>query len=161
MASMTRGALIGEQLIWSAGSAAGGVYTFNGNRADNNQYNMEGLQFNFISASVVNSAIDTVDAVVSNAPAEYARATTVNATLKGGSNKFHGEYWAAFVNPRLDALRTPFSSPTLQRGPGVTSWRQFADFQRSHQEGQGLLLLFVGAAQQFQFRGHRPKPVFP
>jgi len=128
VASMTRGALIGEQLIWAAGSAAGGVYTFNGNRADNNQYNMEGLQFYFISSSVVNSAIDTVDAVVSNAPAEYARAVTVNATLKGGSNKFHGEFWAAFVNPRLNALRDPFSSPTLQRGPGVTSWREFATF---------------------------------
>jgi len=150
VASMTRGALIGEQLVWSAGSAAGGVYTFNGNRADNNQYNMEGLQFNFISASVVNSAIDTVDAVVSSAPAEYARATTINATLKGGSNEFHGEYWAAFVNPRLDALRTPFSSPTLRRGPGVTSWRQFATFSGPIKKDKAFFFYSWGRPNNFR-----------
>lgn len=125
IASMTRGALLGEQMIWAAGSAAGGVYGFVGNRADMNQYNVEGMQYNFISASVSNNIIEEVSTVLSNAPAEYARPVTLNATLKSGTNDYHAEYWMAGVNPCLNALRSPFSPARASRAPCVTAKRQF------------------------------------
>ena len=125
IASMTRGALLGEQMIWAAGSAAGGVYGFVGNRADMNQYNVEGMQYNFISSSVSNNIIEEVSVVLSNAPAEYARPVTLNATLKSGTNEYHAEYWMAGVNPCLNALRSPFSPARASRAPCVTAKRQF------------------------------------
>ena len=123
--SMSRGALLGEQMIYAPGSAAGGAYIFAGNRPDFNQFNVEGLQYYYISSSFVNTSIDEFSVVLSNANAEYARPVTFNASLKSGSNQYHAEYVRNFANPVLNAVRTPFSSPTARRGPGVTSWRQF------------------------------------
>ncbi len=127
IAPMSRGALIMEQLVWAPGSAAGGVYTYNGNRGDFNQYNIEGLQFNSISATVSASMIQTVDVVLSNASAEYARPTTINATLRSGTNQYHAEYWRDFANPCLNAVRNQFSVGIIppHGGPCATAWRQF------------------------------------
>ena len=113
-------------LQWAPGTASGkSQYQFEGNRADMLQTNVEGLQFYYISGTVAPSSIQDVTAVLTNAPAEYARPETVNATLKSGTNKIHAEYWRAFVNPCLNTTDTPFSRPA--RAPCVTSWRQFFD----------------------------------
>jgi hypothetical protein len=124
--SMTRGALIGEMLQWAPGTASGAsLYQFSGNRADMLQTSMEGFQFNYISTTVGWNAIQDVTAITSNAPAEYARPATINATMRSGTNDLHGEYVRAFVNPCLNAVNTAFSQP--KRAPCGTKWRQFFD----------------------------------
>jgi hypothetical protein len=124
--SMTRGALIGEMLQWAPGTASGeSLYQFSGNRADMLQTTMEGFQFNYISTTVGWNAIQDVTAITSNAPAEYARPATINASMRSGTNQLHGEYVRAFVNPCLNAVNTAFSQP--KRAPCGTRWRQFFD----------------------------------
>ena len=124
--TMTRGALIGEMLQWAPGTASGeSLYQFAGNRADMLQTSMEGFQFNYISTTVGWNAIEDVTAITSNAPAEYARPATINATMRSGTNQLHGEYVRAFVNPCLNATNTAFSQP--KRAPCGTKWRQFFD----------------------------------
>lgn len=126
LVTMSRGAIINEMLQWAPGTASGkSQYQFEGNRPDMLQTNTEGLQFYYISGTVAPSSISDVTAVLTNAPAEYARPETLNVTLKSGTNVLHGEYWRAFVNPCLNSVDTPFSRPA--RAPCVTSWRQFVD----------------------------------
>lgn len=124
--TMTRGALIGEMLQWAPGTASGEtLYQFSGNRADMLQTSLEGFQFNYISTTVGMNAIQDVTAITSNAPAEYARPATINATMRSGTNQLHGEYIRAFVNPCLNVVNSAFSQPA--RAPCGTKWRQFFD----------------------------------
>jgi hypothetical protein len=124
--SMTRGALIGEMLQWAPGTASGEtLYQFSGNRADMLQTSMEGFQFNYISTTVGWNAVQDVTAITSNAPAEYARPATINATMRSGTNQLHGEYVRAFVNPCLNVVNTWFNR--TKRAPCGTKWRQFYD----------------------------------
>lgn len=124
--TMTRGALIGEMLQWAPGTASGeSEYQFSGNRADMLQTSLEGFQFNYISTTVGWNAIQEVTAITSNAPAEYARPATINATMRSGTDDLHGEYTRAFVNPCLNTVNTAFSQPG--RAPCGTKWRQFYD----------------------------------
>jgi Carboxypeptidase regulatory-like domain len=125
IANANRGAGYGgifEQMQWAPGSAAGkAVYQFAGNRPEMMQTNIEGLQFNYISSGVPPSGIGETSAVISNAPAEYARPVTLNATLKSGTDSLHGLVVTDFTNACLDAVKTPFSQP--QRAPCTTQWR--------------------------------------
>ena len=124
--TMSRGAILGEMMVWMPGSASGDkTYGYMGQRPEMMQANIEGLQYYFISSSVNFVGIQDISTITSNAPAEFARPVTLNATLKSGTNKFHSSYILVFVNPCLNATKSPFSQ--AQHGPCTSSFRQFFD----------------------------------
>jgi len=63
--------------------------------------------------------------VVEMAPAEYARATTVEATVKSGSNRLNGSVSAYYINPCVNATNSPFS--TSPHGRCTSGWKNFYD----------------------------------
>ncbi len=124
--TMSRGAILGEMMVWMPGSASGDkTYGYMGQRPEMMQANIEGLQYYFISSSVNFVGIQDISTITTNAPAEFARPVTLNATLRSGTNQFHGSYIRAFVNPCFNATKSPFSQ--AEHGPCTTSFRQFAD----------------------------------
>lgn len=125
--TMSRGAILGEMMVWMPGSASGDkTYGYMGQRPEMMQANIEGLQYYFISSSVNFAGIQDISTILSNAPAEFARPVTLNATLKSGTNQFHGSYIRVFVNPCFNATKSPFSQ--ANHGPCATSFRQFFEF---------------------------------
>lgn len=113
-----------DPLTWVPGSASGNaIYSFAGNRPSMQQANLEGMQHDQYSLKPPTSAISEVNVILSNAPAEYARPVTMDATFKSGTNRLTGEFMANFVNPCTDARSSPFNNPSYP--PCKTQWRFF------------------------------------
>lgn len=120
----TRAGYTYDALTWTPGAASGrGIYSFAGNLPSMQQTNLEGVQHDQYVIRVPSSAIAEVNVVMSNAPAEYARPVTMDATFRSGNNRLTGEFWANFVNPCTNARNTPFSQPTSWSCK--TEWRFF------------------------------------
>ena len=111
-----------DQLEWAPASAAGQtIYSIAGNLPSMEQTNLEGVQHSQFRIVTPPSAIGEVSVVMSNAPAEYARPVTMDATFRGGSNRFTGEYWMDLKNPCTDARNDPFTRPPTW--PCPSNWR--------------------------------------
>jgi len=118
----TRAGYVFDQLMWTSGSSSGtgGWTIFGGVRQAQQHTTIEG-------ASVANNArppinaVGELTAILSNAPAEYARPVTLNASFRSGTNQFHGEWQEDFLSGRLDAVKTPFFSGPRQ--PAAPIWR--------------------------------------
>ena len=128
------------------GARALNQFVANGTRTAQNDYLLDGIDNNSNSVDFLDGEADVVkppvDAIAefkvmtSNFPAEFGRAggAIVNATLKSGSNTFHGSGWEFFRNDALDAY-SYFSNPATQKKPelrqnqfGATAgWRIFKD----------------------------------
>ncbi len=97
------------------GNAASGAFTANGNRPAQNNYMLDGIDNNSDTVDFLNGTnyvvLPPVDAVqefkveTSGFSAEYGRsgAAVLNATIKSGTNNFHGAAWEFFRNDKLDA----------------------------------------------------------
>jgi hypothetical protein len=97
------------------GNAASGAFTANGNRPAQNNYMLDGIDNNSDTVDFLNGTnyvvLPPVDAVqefkveTSGFSAEYGRsgAAVLNATIKSGTNQFHGAAWEFFRNDKLDA----------------------------------------------------------
>src|SRR6266550_710015 len=97
------------------GNAASGAFAANGNRPAQNNYLLDGIDNNSDTVDFLNGTnfvvLPPVDAVAefkvqtSGFSAEYGRsgAAVLNATIKSGSNEFHGAVWEFFRNDKLDA----------------------------------------------------------
>src|SRR5712672_365229 len=97
------------------GNAASGAFAANGLRPAQNNYLLDGIDNNSDTVDFLNGTnfvvLPPVDAIqefkvqTTNFSAEYGRsgAAVLNATIKSGTNSFHGAGWEFFRNDKLDA----------------------------------------------------------
>jgi len=97
------------------GNAASGAFSANGSRPAQNNYMLDGIDNNSDTVDFLNGTnyvvLPPVDAIqefkvqTSDFSAEYGRsgAAVLNATIKSGTNNFHGTGWEFFRNDALDA----------------------------------------------------------
>jgi Carboxypeptidase regulatory-like domain len=97
------------------GNAASGAFAANGNRPAQNNYMLDGIDNNSDTVDFLNGTnfvvLPPVDAIqefkvqTSGFSAEFGRsgAAVLNATIKSGTNQFHGALWEFFRNDKLDA----------------------------------------------------------
>src|SRR5580704_9099364 len=97
------------------GNAASGAFSANGLRPAQNNYLLDGIDNNSDTVDFLNGTnfvvLPPVDAVeefkvqTSDFSAEFGRsgAAVLNATIKSGTNEFHGDVWEFFRNDHLDA----------------------------------------------------------
>ncbi|HXJ85413.1 MAG TPA: TonB-dependent receptor [Candidatus Binatia bacterium] len=97
------------------GNAATGAFSANGFRPAQNNYMLDGIDNNSDTVDFLNGTnfvvLPPVDAIqefkvqTTNFSAEFGRsgAAVLNATIKSGTNQFHGSAWEFFRNDKLDA----------------------------------------------------------
>jgi hypothetical protein len=97
------------------GNASTGAFSANGFRPAQNNYMLDGVDNNSDTVDFLNGTnfvvLPPVDAVqefkvqTTDFSAEYGRsgAAVLNATIKSGTNQFHGDVWEFFRNDKLDA----------------------------------------------------------
>jgi Carboxypeptidase regulatory-like domain/TonB dependent receptor len=97
------------------GNAASGAFAANGNRPAQNNYMLDGIDNNSDTVDFLNGtnyvvlppleAIQEFKVQTSGFSAEFGRsgAAVLNATIKSGTNSFHGAAWEYFRNDTLDA----------------------------------------------------------
>src|SRR5579862_8603431 len=97
------------------GNASSGAFTANGNRPAQNNYMLDGVDNNSDTVDFLNGTnfvvLPPVDAIqefkveTSDFSAEYGRSggAVLNATIKSGTNSFHGAVWEFLRNDKLDA----------------------------------------------------------
>jgi len=88
----------------------GGRPLINGNREQANNFMLDGMDNNQVSDNLLGytpapDAIQEFNLITNNAPAEFGNfeGGIVNATIKSGSNAFHGDIWEFFRNDVLNA----------------------------------------------------------
>src|SRR5213594_2840119 len=97
------------------GNAANGAFAANGLRPAENNYLVDGIDNNSDTVDFLNGtnyvvlppldAIEEFKVQTSDFSAEFGRsgAAVLNATIKSGTNSFHGAVWEFFRNDKLDA----------------------------------------------------------
>ncbi len=88
----------------------GGRPLINGNREQANSFLLDGMDNNQVSDNLLGytpapDAIEEFNLITSNASAEFGSfmGGIVNATIKSGTNSFHGDLWEFFRNDVLNA----------------------------------------------------------
>jgi hypothetical protein len=111
------------------GNAASGAFSANGERPAQNNYLLDGIDNNSDNVDFLNGtnyvilpppdAIEEFKVQTSDYSAELGRAAgaVLNATVKSGTNQFHGDAWEFFRNDKLDAANWfEDNSPTPTKG---------------------------------------------
>src|SRR4051794_22327352 len=108
---------------FTEGSRGGGQPLVNGNRAQANNYRLDGVdanesQDNGIAYAPNVDAIQEFKLITTNPPAEYGNAmgAIVNTSMKSGTNTFHGNVFEFLRNDHLDS-NTWFGNATGQPRP--------------------------------------------
>jgi hypothetical protein len=102
---------------------AGGNFSVNGTRGDQNNFILDGVDNNSNDNGDV-AVLSSPDAIAefkiqtSNYSSEFGRSggAVINATTKSGGNQFHGSAWEFLRNDALDA-RGYFESPDQPKAP--------------------------------------------
>jgi Carboxypeptidase regulatory-like domain len=88
----------------------GGRPLINGNREQANNFLLDGMDNNQVSDNLLGytpapDAIQEFNLITNNAPAEFGNfmGGIVNATIRSGTNSFHGDVWEFFRNDKLNA----------------------------------------------------------
>ncbi len=88
----------------------GGRPLINGNREQSNNFLLDGMDNNQVSDNLLGytpapDAIEEFNLITNNAPAEFGNfeGGIINATIKSGTNSFHGDVWEFFRNDVLNA----------------------------------------------------------
>jgi hypothetical protein len=117
------------------GNAATGAFAANGSRPAQNNYLLDGVDNNSDTVDFLNGTnfvvLPPVDAIeefkveTSGFSAQYGRsgAAVLNATIKSGTNEFHGAAWEFFRNDKLDAAN--FFENARQVPKGALHQNQF------------------------------------
>src|SRR5215470_6376536 len=91
-------------------TASGGRPYINGNREQSNNFILDGMDNNQVSDNLLAvtpspDAIQEFNLITSNASAEFGnfQGGIVNASIKSGTNRFHGDVWEFFRNDVLNA----------------------------------------------------------
>jgi hypothetical protein len=110
----------------------GGRPLINGNREQANNFMLDGMDNNQVSDNLLGytpapDAIQEFNLITSNAPAEFGNfeGGIVNATIKSGSNTYHGDVWEFFRNDILNAnsWSNKLVTPVLPRS--TLRWNMF------------------------------------
>ncbi len=124
----------------------------NGNREQANNFMLDGMDNNQVSDNLLGytpapDAIQEFNLITSNAPAEYGNfeGGIVNATIKSGTNKFHGDVWEFFRNNVLNANSW---SNNLNVDPNTGLW---APLPGLHCAGMSLAAQGVGRFLRIDF----------
>jgi len=123
------------------GNAASGAFAANGLRPAQNNYLLDGIDNNSDTVDFLNGTnfvvLPPVDAIqefkvqTTNFSAEFGRsgAAVLNATIKSGTNAWHGAAWEFFRNDKLDAAdyfeRNVASDGTTTTRKGQLNLNQF------------------------------------
>ncbi len=101
---------------------SGGRPYINGNREQSNNFILDGMDNNQTSDNLLAvtpspDAIQEFNLITSNAPAEFGnfQGGIINASIKSGTNRFHGDIWNFFRNDVLNAnqWRTNSTVPAM------------------------------------------------
>src|SRR5438876_3076322 len=91
-------------------TASGGRPFINGNREQSNNFILDGMDNNQVSDNLLGytptpDAIQEFNLITNNAPAEFGNfmGGIVSATLKSGTNSFHGNVWEFLRNDKFNA----------------------------------------------------------
>jgi hypothetical protein len=164
-------------------SGTGGQPLVNGNRAQANNYRLDGMdsnesQDNGTGFSPNVDAIQEFKLITTNAPAEYGNSmgAIVNTSLKSGTNQYHGSAFEFLKNDHLDAnnwfsnasrqARGQFSQNIFGGTLGGPIRRNklfwFVDYQgtRRSRGSTGSLRTLVPAAWRTGDLSSLPKPLF-
>jgi hypothetical protein len=110
------------------GNAASGAFSANGLRPAQNNYMLDGIDNNSDTVDFLNGTnfvvLPPVDAIqefkvqTSDFSAELGRSAgaVLNATIKSGTNQFHGTAWEFFRNDKLDAADYFENAKGIPRG---------------------------------------------
>src|SRR5581483_6943240 len=102
----------------------GGRPLINGNREQANNFMLDGMDNNQVSDNLLGytpapDAIQEFNLITNNAPAEFGNfeGGIVNATIKSGTNAYHGDVWEFFRNDKLNAnsWQNNLQSPALPK----------------------------------------------
>ena len=115
-------------------TASGARPYINGNREQANNFLLDGLDNNQVSDNLVGftpapDAIQEFNLITSDAPAEFGKymGGIVSATIKSGTNTFHGDVWEYFRNNVLNAnyWENGFLGPNNQIPKPTVRWNMF------------------------------------
>jgi hypothetical protein len=146
------------------GNAASGAFAANGLRPAQNNYMLDGIDNNSDTVDFLNGTnyvvLPPVDAVqefkvqTSDFSAEFGRsgAAVLNATIKSGTNNFHGTVWEFFRNDKLDAADY-FERNILPNGTTQTTKGELRQNQYGFSIGGPVLIphVFDGRNKVFFF----------
>jgi hypothetical protein len=146
------------------GNAANGAFAANGLRPAQNNYMLDGIDNNSDTVDFLNGTnyvvLPPVDAVqefkvqTSDFSAEFGRsgAAVLNATIKSGTNQFHGSVWEFFRNDKLDAADY-FERNILPNGTTQTTKGELRQNQYGFSIGGPVLIphVFDGRNKVFFF----------
>ena len=115
-------------------TASGGRPYINGNREQSNNFLLDGMDNNQTSDNLLGytpspDAIQEFNLITSNAPAEFGnfQGGIINASIKSGTNQFHGDIWEFFRNDVLDANQweNKFTGPGSELPRPTLRWNMF------------------------------------
>jgi hypothetical protein len=115
-------------------TANGGRPYINGNREQANNFVLDGVDNNQVSDNLLGytpapDAIEEFNLITQNAPAEFGnyQGGIVNATIKSGTNAFHGDLWEYFRNDKLNANKweNGFAGPGAALPKDKLRWNMF------------------------------------
>jgi hypothetical protein len=113
-------------------TASGARPYINGNREQSNNFLLDGMDNNQVSDNLLGytpapDAIQEFNLITNNASAEFGnfQGGIVSATIKSGTNAFHGDLWEYFRNDVLNAnsWENKFANPQVARPP--LRWNMF------------------------------------
>jgi Carboxypeptidase regulatory-like domain len=118
---------------FSSGNNTGGYGArplINGNREQANNFLLDGMDNNQVSDNLLGytpapDAIQEFNLITNNAPAEFGNfmGGIVSATIKSGTNSFHGDIWEFFRNDVLNA--NSWSNNFNHLPKGALRWNMF------------------------------------
>src|ERR1700733_792520 len=112
----------------------GGRPSINGNREQSNNFILDGMDNNQTSENDLAitpspDAIQEFNLITANAPAEFGnfQGGIVNASIKSGTNQFHGDVWEFFRNDILNANQweNKFLGPGAELPREALRWNMF------------------------------------
>jgi Carboxypeptidase regulatory-like domain len=130
------GSITADNSTFNSGDNAnyGGRPSINGNREESNNFILDGMDNNQTSENNLAvtpspDAIQEFNLITSNAPAEFGnfQGGIVNASIKSGTNQFHGDAWEFFRNDVLNANQweNKFNGPGNFLARGALRWNMF------------------------------------
>jgi hypothetical protein len=114
--------------------ANGGRPSIDGHREQSDNFILDGMDNNQTSENQLGftpspDAIQEFNLITSNAPAEFGNYSggIINASIKSGTNQFHGAVWEFFRNDKLNANQweNKFNGPGNELARGAVRWNMF------------------------------------
>src|SRR6266516_4157762 len=147
------------------GNAGSGAFSANGFRPAQNNYMLDGIDNNSDTVDFLNGTnyvvLPPVDAIqefkvqTSDFSAEFGRsgAAVLNATIKSGTNQFHGSAWEFFRNDKLDSADYFERSQNPTTGAWTTNKGELRQNQYGFTAGGPVLIphIFDGRNKVFFF----------